>query len=245
MILIVAFLLIISFLIFIYSRNNGVRRNEWVGICFIISILLFILAAGLFHFLIYPAIFVCFSLFGVSFLFDRRKFIEHKHFLLERTEESNRICLSGEFVPGKKTHRSMVFYSQYQEIGLAFSQRRYEFSFLGATGDRYDFVNTDSNCFFPFRWIKKYELISDKNVLMRINYLDLNKINVEMTNFCLFSVKLNKRKLIFRDDSNSCVSMFFYDKGVLIDCNKNNSDLYVCLSYFLWMVLYGRIAYDD
>ena len=133
----------------------------------------------------------------------------------------------------------MTFDGSHGRIGVAvpYENYGYEFSFSNGIEKNYSLIKTNSVYAFPYIYpLNSYELRDGELVLLKIKNSSRKKIIVETWLKDTFTVQLYKRKI---EINLMKLKIHLFYEGMFIECDKKYAESYACLSYFLWLIIFG------
>lgn len=103
---------------------------------------------------------------------------------------------------------------------------------------------------FPFLYPHRtYRLDEGNHNILTIKRINLRKIKIEFPNETGFIIPLYKRKQDIPQQDGSNYHISLYDEGVLIKggrgANEQMATAISCLSYFLWLNIFGPSRRND
>lgn len=239
--------LLVTFFIIRYAKKSRLPREEWIALCSILCVCAVIIVATNPSFL-YIAIICVIILFSASFIFNHKKFDQLKNEFNEKENSSDNcriVHVVGEISTSswkQETDISMHFELNHIGIGTAVPYKAYgyEFAFWNTVGECCSLIKTNSRYAFPSIYpLCSYELVKGEQKLLSIKNLNRKKIIAETPSGDTCTIQLYKRKLTIASTRGYQAEIHLLYEGILIECDEHHVETNACLSYFLWLIIFG------
>lgn len=239
--------LLVTFFIIEYAKKSWLPREEWIALCSILCVFAVIIVAANPSFL-YIAIICVIILFSASFIFNHKKFDQLKNEFNEKKNSSDNcriVHVVGEISTSswkKETDVSMYFEHNHTCIGTAVPYKAYgyEFAFWNTAGECCSLIKTNSRYAFPSIYpLCSYELVKGEQKLLNIKNLNRKKIIAETPSGDTCTIQLYRRKLTIASTRGYQAEIHLLHEGILIECDEHHVETNACLSYFLWLMIFG------
>ncbi len=240
--------------IMISAKRSCTPRSEWIVFSLILLLGTFALIYMFSEFLFFYACIV----YSISFLityFSLESYNFKKDKLKAQSDEKGNSFIIGEIPPPitlKSTDVSMYFYHGKQYLGSSVPATKHgdNFTFYGAGLACASLYTAENKYKFPFLfYLRIHELTQQSETTLRIDELSLWKVKVYFPTGDAVVIHLRRRKLYIAFNNGMEIQITLYHEGIIIKSNRiydQKMELYIpCLSYFLWLQIFGYKRQDS
>lgn len=223
--------------------SNNVPKEEWFAYCGIYCIILIIVGLewrSLLYFYI-----ACLSLMLVCSLFLNYADYKKTKTVFEKKKRVGCCVICAELTDEKHpTNSSMTVWSDGEALGnlLPYNKSNYEFAYY-SSGLKREFVmkNNSPECLLRGRNYN-YSLCFGDRIYLKIEKEKHNLVVLKATDFCL-ELPIYKRHIVIHEKTFFELHLFY--EGFLLSCKENERDIFICFSYYAWLIIFGERRKSD
>ncbi len=221
--------------------SNNVPKDEWLAYCSIYLIILIIIGLE-WHSLLYFYV-ACFSFMLVCSFF--LKYADYKKAKADFLEKKHVGCcaICAELADEKHpTNSAMVVWSEREVLGslLPDNKSDYEFAYYSSSLKKEFAMKNNSREHLLRGANYNYSLYLDDKIYLTIKKNKNNFVVLKTTDFCI-ELPIYKRHIVIRKK----IELHLFYEGFFLSCKKEEKDIFICFSYYAWLIIFGGRRRSD